>query len=115
MKMARRLPRRGTAGAAGAALFGLLALATPMAAAPQEDSAPRARELGVPFPGKPGPLNAITDVPGVFVGHTTIVFGEGRLERGEGPARTESRRSCPGGAQEIPCMPVGMRSTATAR
>lgn len=36
---------------------------------------PRARDLGVPFDGDPGPLNAITDVPGVEVGHTTIVTG----------------------------------------
>lgn len=36
---------------------------------------PRARDLGVPFDGEPGPLNAITDVPGVEVGHSTIVSG----------------------------------------
>jgi L-aminopeptidase/D-esterase-like protein len=36
---------------------------------------PRARDLGVPFDGDPGPLNAITDVPGVEVGHSTIVSG----------------------------------------
>ena len=34
---------------------------------------PRARDLGVPFPGTPGPLNAITDVSGVTVGHTTLI------------------------------------------
>ena len=33
---------------------------------------PRARDLGVPFDGTPGPANAITDVPGVEVGHTTL-------------------------------------------
>ena len=48
----------------------------------------RARDLGVPFDGTPGPLNAITDVTGVEVGHTTIVKGSGKLERGKGPART---------------------------
>ncbi|HSN71002.1 MAG TPA: P1 family peptidase [Steroidobacteraceae bacterium] len=37
---------------------------------------PRARDLGVPFDGTTGPLNAITDVPGVEVGHTTIISGE---------------------------------------
>ncbi|MEX0644980.1 MAG: P1 family peptidase [Parvularculaceae bacterium] len=36
---------------------------------------PRARDLGVPFDGEPGPLNAITDVAGVTVGHETIVKG----------------------------------------
>ena len=37
---------------------------------------PRARDLGIPFEGKPGPLNAITDVQGVEVGHRSIVSGE---------------------------------------
>jgi L-aminopeptidase/D-esterase-like protein len=36
----------------------------------------RARDLGVPFDGKPGPLNAITDVAGVEVGHSTIIKGD---------------------------------------
>ncbi len=36
---------------------------------------PRARDLGVPFPGETGPLNAITDVAGVCVGHTTLIEG----------------------------------------
>ena len=49
---------------------------------------PRARELGIPFPGTPGPLNAITDVKGVAVGHSTIVSGSGRRVRGKGPVRT---------------------------
>jgi D-aminopeptidase len=49
---------------------------------------PRARDLGVPFEGKAGPLNAITDVEGVEVGFSTIVRGSGPLEVGEGPVRT---------------------------
>jgi D-aminopeptidase len=49
---------------------------------------PRARDLGVPFEGTPGPLNAITDVQGVEVGHSTIIRGEGKLEVGKGPVRT---------------------------
>jgi D-aminopeptidase len=48
----------------------------------------RARDLGIPFRGIAGPLNAITDVPGIEVGHTTIVRGEGPLVKGEGPVRT---------------------------
>ena len=36
----------------------------------------RARDLGIPFDGTPGPLNAITDVPGVAVGHTTLIEGD---------------------------------------
>jgi len=51
-------------------------------------SKPRARDLGVPFDGNPGPLNAITDVKGVEVGYTTIISGEGPLKVGVGPVRT---------------------------
>jgi len=49
---------------------------------------PRARDLGVPFDGTPGPLNAITDVSGVTVGHTKLISGEGKLQIGKGPVRT---------------------------
>jgi D-aminopeptidase len=49
---------------------------------------PRARDLGVPFDGTPGPLNAITDVGGVEVGMTTIISGDGPLKVGVGPVRT---------------------------
>jgi len=49
---------------------------------------PRARELGIPLDGEPGPLNAITDVEGVVVGHATIIRGHGELVVGEGPVRT---------------------------
>jgi D-aminopeptidase len=49
----------------------------------------RARELGIRIGRlEPGPLNAITDVPGVRVGHTTLIGGDGPLRRGEGPVRT---------------------------
>jgi D-aminopeptidase len=51
-------------------------------------TAPRARDLGVPFDGVPGPLNAITDVKGVEVGHTTLISGDGALKVGTGPVRT---------------------------
>lgn len=57
--------------------------------APDSSSAsPRARNLGVPFDGTPGPLNAITDVAGVEVGYKTLISGEGRLVIGKGPVRT---------------------------
>ena len=49
---------------------------------------PRARDLGVPFDGTPGPLNAITDVSEVEVGVTTLIRGNGELKVGEGPVRT---------------------------
>ncbi len=49
----------------------------------------RARELGIAIgTGTPGHLNAITDVPGVRVGHCTLVDGEGQLDVGRGPIRT---------------------------
>lgn len=49
---------------------------------------PRARDLGVPFEGTPGPLDAITDVKGVEVGHTTLISGSGKPLVGQGPVRT---------------------------
>ncbi len=49
---------------------------------------PRALDLGIPLEGHPGPFDAITDVPGVAVGHATINFGDGRLVVGQGPVRT---------------------------
>ena len=49
---------------------------------------PRARDLGIPFDGTPGPLNAITDVKGVEIGHSTIISGNGKLVVGSGPVRT---------------------------
>src|SRR5437868_7143805 len=48
----------------------------------------RARDLGILFEGTPGKFNAITDVPGVAVGYTTLISGEGKLEVGKGPVRT---------------------------
>src|SRR6266568_3718945 len=76
------MPKRGNAALISALLFSLCA--TLLAAEPK----PRARDLGVPFDGKPGPLNAITDVKGVEVGHTTLISGQGALKVGLGPVRT---------------------------
>jgi D-aminopeptidase len=68
----------------------LLAALTGGRAATAADAAthPRARDLGIPFDGTPGPLNAITDVEGVLVGHTTLISGNGKLVVGKGPVRT---------------------------
>ena len=60
---------------------------------------PRARELGIPFSGTPGPLNAITDVAGVEVGHVTLIRGEGKLVVGQGPVRTGVTAILPRGKQ----------------
>jgi D-aminopeptidase len=52
-------------------------------------ASPRARDLGIVIgEGRPGPLNAITDVAGVRVGHTTLISGDGPLVVGKGPVRT---------------------------
>ncbi|MCX7058615.1 MAG: hypothetical protein NTZ79_15925, partial [Proteobacteria bacterium] len=57
-------------------------------------AAPRARDLGVPFEGTPGPLNAITDVAGVLVGHTTLrVRTMSELDRPANVAEIEAMRS----------------------
>src|SRR5271157_2953790 len=62
---------------------------------------PRARDLGVPFDGTPGPLNAITDVKGVEVGHTTLISGSGKLKVGEGPVRTGVTAILPRGKDSL--------------
>ncbi|HZC67762.1 MAG TPA: P1 family peptidase, partial [Nitrospirales bacterium] len=74
----------------------LLALWPPVAAEAQSAASPpvdeprvRARSLGVDLGIYPtGKLNAITDVPGVRVGHTTLIRGDGKLVPGQGPVRT---------------------------
>ncbi|MFY7923147.1 MAG: P1 family peptidase [Gemmatimonas sp.] len=64
-------------------------VANAQASAPSTAPRPRGRALGIPFPGRPGVNNAITDVPGVAVGHVTIVRGNpGPVVRGQGPVRT---------------------------
>ena len=69
-------------------LAGFLAAAPMLCAQENSPAKPRARDLGVPFDGTPGQFNAITDVPGVLVGHTTLISGEGKLVIGKGPVRT---------------------------
>ena len=65
----------------------------------------RLRELGLTVgSGTPGPLNAITDVAGVMVGHTTLISGAGPLDPGRGPVRTGVTvvRPVPGYIRETP-------------
>src|SRR5450432_64932 len=66
----------------------VLTTSSAISAQTPSNSKPRARDLGVPFDGTPGPLNAITDVTGVTVGHTTLISGDGKLQIGKGPVRT---------------------------
>ena len=71
----------------------------------------RARELGIPFEGTPGPLNAITDVPGVEVGMVTLVSGEGPLVADHGPVRTGVTAILPVGAEQTrDAIPAGIYS-----
>jgi len=90
------MPRRAVALLAFAALAcGVASAADPPALKP------RARELGVPFDGTPGPLNAITDVDGVLVGHTTLISGNGKLVVGQGPIRTGVTAVLPRGSESM--------------
>src|SRR5258708_28357326 len=75
-------------------LAALLLITSPALA----QSRPRARDLGVPFDGTPGRLDAITDVAGVTVGHSTIIAGQGKLVVGQGPVRTGVTAIFPRGA-----------------
>ncbi|MFX0195764.1 MAG: P1 family peptidase [Candidatus Hodarchaeota archaeon] len=67
----------------------------------------RARDLGIPFEGSPGPQNAITDVQGVEVGHTTLISGEGKLIVGKGPVRTGVTAIFPCGKKKAECVFAG--------
>ena len=69
-------------------IFTMIIVELPMLNTAFAQTKPRARDLGIPFEGTPGPLNAITDVKGVEVGHTTLISGAGKLEAGKGPVRT---------------------------
>jgi L-aminopeptidase/D-esterase-like protein len=69
--------------------FTVVALIVFVSAPAAQTRRARARDLGIVVGTlPPGPLNAITDVAGVLVGHATIVNGEGTLKIGEGPVRT---------------------------
>src|ERR1700689_4900208 len=85
------------------ALSGCAGAAAATAAAPSPDTPPqpRARDLGIPFDGTPGRLNAITDVAGVLVGHTTLISGSGQLQVGAGPVRTGVTAILPRGPDSI--------------
>lgn len=63
---------------------------------------PRARDIGIPFDGKTGRYNAITDVKGVEVGYSTIISGNGKNIRGKGPVRTGVTAILPRGRNNNP-------------
>jgi len=64
-------------------LFGCI-----FAASAAEAEVTRARDLGIPFSGQTGDLNAITDIAGIEIGQVTLIDGEGELVVGRGPVRT---------------------------
>lgn len=70
-----------------------------------DTSTPRARDLGVPATGSPGPWNAITDVPGLELGYVTLHHGSGPLATGNGPVRTGVTTILPRGRDLVgtPC------------
>jgi D-aminopeptidase len=81
-----------------------LILATPRIARAQSgtfEREQRARDLGVPFEGTPGPLDSITDVKGVEVGYRTLISGEGKLVVGSGPVRTGVTAIFPRGKSSV--------------
>jgi D-aminopeptidase len=79
-------------------IFSLLASIFSLA----QEKKPRARDIGIPFDGIPGKYNAITDVAGVEVGHTTIIEGTGKLEKEKGPVRTGVTAIFPAGKKYTP-------------
>ena len=97
-----KMPKCGIAGrrSANRSLIHVLTVLLACVAVPASAQKPRARDLGVPFEGTPGRLNAITDVDGVEVGHATIVRGSGELVIGAGPVRTGVTAVWPRGRDE---------------
>jgi L-aminopeptidase/D-esterase-like protein len=80
-------------------LYAVILVGTMSASSSLAQNKPRARDLGVPFEGVAGPLNGIVDVPGVEVGHRTLISGEGKLQVGAGPVRTGVTAVWPRGKQ----------------
>jgi hypothetical protein len=113
--------RRALAAVATTALVvtGLAARVAHAQGAASPAPSPRARELGIAamLGGTPGPLDAITDVAGVEVGHITLGQRERTARR---RTRAGAHRASPsvhprGKASADPCSGAGSRSTATAR
>jgi hypothetical protein len=99
--MSHRIPRAAIVAAVTAAL------AMTLSSTALTQRAPRARDLGVPFDGTPGAANAITDVAGVTVGHSTIISGEGPLRVGSERQYEGPQPSFPGqGAEPAEDLPV---------
>ncbi len=87
--------------AAGCVVLAFASTATNHAQSSGAEKPIRARDLGVPFEGTPGPLNAITDVKGVEVGFRTLISGDGKLVVGKGPVRTGVTAIFPRGKNSV--------------
>ena len=70
-------PRTPSRSLAAKCSVGALAIVCSMITHAAAQTKPRARDLGIPFDGTPGPLNRITDVAGVTVGYSTLIRGNG--------------------------------------
>jgi len=81
--------------------FPSVGLAVALVVLAHAQTKPRARDLGIPFDGLPGSLNAITDVTGVEVGLTTLISGKGPLVVGRGPVRTGVTAVFPRGKEAL--------------
>jgi D-aminopeptidase len=84
-----------------------LAIALAKSAARAQSPSERAWDIGIPLDGTPGPFDAITDVPGVTVGHTTLISGSGRLHVGSGPVRTGVTAVFPRGSSDLAAVFAG--------
>ncbi len=82
-------------------MFGPILLLSLAAGPGQAQTPARAPQLGIPLEGTAGPLDAITDVPGVAVGHTTLISGSGKLRVGAGPIRTGVTAIFPRGTGDL--------------
>jgi D-aminopeptidase len=95
-------------------LISLLLACLFVASGPAAADAQRAREVGIPLEGKPGALNAITDVAGIEVGQVTLISGDGKLKRGEGPVRTGVTAIIPRGKNSISPVFAGWATSNSA-
>jgi D-aminopeptidase len=82
-------------------LFEALAFSSAVCSAHAQSVRERARDMGIPLDGTAGPLDAITDVRGVTVGHTSLISGTGALRVGEGPVRTGITAIFPRGRDDL--------------
>jgi D-aminopeptidase len=82
-------------------ILAMVAISILVSTGSAQANAERAQDMGILLEGTPGPLDAITDVPGVAVGHTTLIQGSGPLRVGVGPVRTGVTAIFPRGTRDL--------------